>query len=197
MRTSLVTTFWTKALLLFILFSFIFQPLQAGGVTSLFTTPRASRVGDTLTVIISEFSTASQTAKTDFQKGTETGGKIDLPSSTGGSLPAWEWSYSTDYGGSGSTQRKGSLIAKITVEVVEVLPNGNLRIKGGKRVKINQEQQIIYVEGIVRPQDIGENNTISSVNIAQASIKYEGKGPVTEGRRPGIIPRLLNWLGIF
>jgi len=197
MRTLLATTFWIKTLLLFVLFSLISQPLQAERVTSLFTTPRASKVGDTLTVIISEFSTASQTAKTDFKKNTETGGKIDLPSPTGGGLPAWEWSYSTDYGGSGLTQRKGSLIAKITVEVVEVLPNGNLRIKGGKRVKINQEEQIIYVEGIVRPQDIGENNSISSVNIAQANIKYEGRGPVTEGRRPGLIPRLLNWLRIF
>jgi flagellar L-ring protein precursor FlgH len=185
-----------RILSIVILFLFISQPLQAEKVTSLFITPRASKVGDTLTVIISEFSTASHTAKTGFKKGTETAGEIDLPSPTGG-LPAWEWNYSTDYQGSGLTQRKGSLVARLTVEVVEILPNGNLRIKGGKRVKINEEEQIIYLEGIVRPQDIGENNTISSVNIAQASIKYQGRGPVSEGRRPGLISRLLNWLGIF
>lgn len=196
MRTLLATLFWVKTLPLFVFFSLISQPLQAEGVTSLFITPRACKVGDTLTVIISEFSTASHTAKTGFKKGTETAGKIDLPSPAGG-LPAWEWNYSTDYQGSGLTQRKGSLVARLTAQVVEVLPNGNLRIRGEKRVKINQEEQIIYVEGIVRPQDIGENNTISSINIAQASIKYEGRGPISEGRRPGLISRLLNWLGIF
>jgi len=182
-----------RILFIFILSLFICQPLQAEKIVSLFTTPRASKVGDTLTVIISEFSTASQTAKTDFGKSTETKGKVSLPSSdlSGG------WNYSTDYEGSGSTQRKGTLVAKVTVEVVEVLSNGNLRVKGGKRVRINQEEQVIYLEGIVRPQDIGENNTISSVKIAQATIRYEGKGPVNEGRRPGLISRLFNWLGIF
>ncbi|RLE14965.1 flagellar biosynthesis protein FlgH [Candidatus Aerophobetes bacterium] len=193
MKARLTIALWMRILFIFILSLFICQPLQAEKIVSLFTTPRASKVGDTLTVIISEFSTASQTAKTDFGKSTETKGKVSLPSSdlSGG------WNYSTDYEGSGSTQRKGTLVAKVTVEVVEVLSNGNLRVKGGKRVRINQEEQVIYLEGIVRPQDIGENNTISSVKIAQATIRYEGKGPVNEGRRPGLISRLFNWLGIF
>jgi len=182
-------------IIFFLLFFLIFQPLSAQAVRSLFATPRACKVGDTLTVIISEFSTASQTAKTDFSKGTETQGEIEL--ANGGELPAWTWNYSSDFAGSGSTQRKGSLVAKLTVEVVEVLPNGNLRIKGAKRVKINEEEQIIYLEGVVRPEDIGENNTISSVNIAQANIRYEGRGPISEGKRPGIISRLLNWLRLF
>lgn len=182
-------------IILFVLIFLISQTLSAEVIRSLFATPRASKVGDTLTVIISEFSTASQTAKTNFTKDTETGGEIQLPSD--GGFPAWEWNYSSDFKGSGSTQRKGSLVAKLTVEVVEVLPNGNLRIKGAKRVKINEEEQIIYLEGVIRPQDIGENNTISSVHIAQASIRYEGRGPISEGKKPGIISRLLNWLRLF
>ena len=179
---------------LFVLIFIFINSLRVGAVTSLFTTPRASKVGDTLTVIISEFSTASQTAKTDFDRKSKTDSEVSLPST---SLPSLGWDYSSGYGGSGSTQRKASILAKLTVEVIEVLPNGNLKVRGEKKVKVNQEEQIIYLEGIVRPQDIGENNTISSVNIAQVNIRYEGRGPITEARRPGLITRLFSWLRIF
>ena len=193
------------AKVLSVLFVLIFivnsNSLQVEAVTSLFTTPRASKVGDTLTVIISEFSTASQTAKTDFDRKSKTDSEVSLPSTSlpsfSTSLPSLGWDYSSGYGGSGSTQRKASILAKLTVEVIEVLPNGNLKVRGEKKVKVNQEEQIIYLEGIVRPQDIGENNTISSVNIAQVNIRYEGRGPITEARRPGLITRLFSWLRIF
>ena len=198
------------AKVLSVLFVLIFivnsNSLQVEAVTSLFTTPRASKVGDTLTVIISEFSTASQTAKTGFDRKSKADSEVSLPSTSlpstslpsfSTSLPSLGWDYSSGYGGSGSTQRKASILAKLTVEVIEVLPNGNLKVRGEKKVKVNQEEQIIYLEGIVRPQDIGENNTISSVNIAQVNIRYEGRGPITEARRPGFITRLFSWLRIF
>lgn len=178
-----------------IIFSvWVSHPALAERIVSLFTTPRASKVGDTLTIIISEFTTASQTTKTDFGKGSKVSSKFTLPQNE---LPETGWIYSSNYNGSGSTQQKGTLSAKITAEVVEVLPNGNLRIKGKREIKINQEEQIIYIEGIVRPQDIRENNTVYSINIAQAKIKYEGKGAINESQRPGILSRLFHWLRIF
>jgi len=182
-----------RNLLFFFLSFLICQPLYAGEITSLFITPRASKVGDTLTVIISEFSNASQSAKTDFAKDTKTEAEVEFAEN----VPALGWNYSSGYKGSGLTQRKGSLNAKLTAEVVEVLPNGNLRIKGEKVVRINQEMQIIHLEGVVRPQDIGPNNTILSTKIAKANITYDGKGPVSEGGKAGIISRLLGWLRIF
>jgi len=194
---------------LIILLNWIF-PVQAERITSLFTTPKACRVGDTVTIIISEFSTASQTAKTDFGKGDKLSTKFTLPQTgkftlpqTGKftlpqiELPETGWEYSSSYDGSGSTQHRGSLSAKITAEVVEVLPNGNLRIKGKREIEVNQEKQIIYIEGIVRPDDIGRNNTVYSMNIAQAKIKYEGIGAINEAQRPGILSRLFHWLRIF
>jgi len=193
MRILSPRLFWLELAFIFLFLAIAIQPIRAEAITSLFTTHRASRVGDTLTVVISEFSTASQIAKTNFGKDTETEGEMSL---SGESYKSG-WNYSSDFGGSGSTQRKGSLNAKITVEVVEVLPTGNLRVRGEKKLKINQEEEVIYLDGIVRPQDIGENNTILSSKIAQVSITYKGKGPVTEARRPGIFVRILNWLGIF
>jgi len=178
---------------LIILLNWIF-PVQAEKITSLFTTPKACKVGDTVTIIISEFSTASQTAKTDFGKGDKLSTKFTLPQTE---LPETGWEYSSSYDGSGSTQHRGSLSAKITAEVVEVLPNGNLRIKGKREIEVNQEKQIIYIEGIVRPDDIGRNNTVYSMNIAQAKIKYEGMGAINEAQRPGILSRLFHWLRIF
>lgn len=193
MRYLLVSSTWTGSLLIIFLFFLTCYPLPAKEFTSLFVTPKASEVGDTLTIIISEFSTASQTANTDFEKSTEANGEIELP----GEAPSVGWGYSTDYKGSGSTRRRGSLNAKITVQVTEVLPGGNLKVKGRKTVRINQEEQIISLEGIIRPEDIGPNNTVLSTKIARAHITYDGQGPVSEGRKPGIIVRLLGWLGIF
>jgi len=79
------------------------------------------------------------------------------------------------------------LIAKITAQITEVLPNGNLRIQGRRRIKVNNEEQIISVEGIIRPADINEDNSIYSIYIADAQIKYEGKGVLGENQRPGIL----------
>jgi len=197
MKRKTFVLFLKRKSLLFVFVLFLCCSFLAGasyGVSSLFTTPRASKVGDTLTVIISEFSTASQTAKTSFDKSSKSDGEVSF---SGGSLPSWGWDYSSGYGGSGLTQRKASLVAKLTVEVVEVLSNGNLKVKGEKRVRINQEEQVIYLEGVVRPQDIGPDNTISSTDIAQIKIRYEGKGPISEARRPGFLTRIFNLLRIF
>jgi len=168
-------------------------------VRSLFTTSRASEVGDMVTVIIYESSLASQSTKTGMGKASETGGKITsfFGSSQGVTLPVWEYSHKSDYEGSGSTERQGTMIGKLTAQVIEVLPNGNLRIEGKRLVKVNQDEQMISVEGIIRPQNINQDNIVESLYIAEAKISYEGRGPLRGTQRPGILSRLLNWLGIF
>ncbi|MCD6472301.1 flagellar basal body L-ring protein FlgH [Candidatus Aerophobetes bacterium] len=167
----------------------------ANDVSSLFTTHQANKVGDIVTVIIYESSLASQSAKTQTNQETQAAGKITpfFQKNKTGSVSSG-WGSNNSYGGSGSTQRRGSLIAEITAEVIEVLPNGNLRIKGERTVKINDEKQIIYLEGIIRPEDIQENNTIRSTYIAKANIKYEGEGPIKKSQHAGFIPQAFNWL---
>ena len=103
-------------------------------------------------------------------------------------------SSKVDFSGQGATTRQGSLAAEISARVTKVLDNGNLVIDGSKVVEINEEKEIIKVNGIVRPQDIEGNNIIYSYNIADAQITYSGKGTSTTGQRPGIIARFINWI---
>jgi len=82
----------------------------------------------------------------------------------------------------------------MTAKVVEVLPNGNLVIEGRQTIVINGEEQVIVVSGIVRPQDIEPDNTVLSTYIADATIVYNGTGPIGDAQEPGLLTRLLNWL---
>jgi flagellar L-ring protein precursor FlgH len=94
------------------------------------------------------------------------------------------------------TQRAGRLLAQITVSVVALEPNGDLQIAGEQLLEVNNEKQMIRLEGHVRPQDIGENNAVVSNRIANASIHYVGDGVLAEGQRPGWITRVLTWMGL-
>lgn len=161
---------------------------------SLFSDTKARQVGDLVTMIIVERSQATQSAST--QTGSE--GKVQVgpisladivpvipPLSAGGSDSA---------GAKGSTTRGGSLNARMTAQVVEVLPNGNLVIEGRQTIIVNGEEQIIVVSGQVRPQDIAPDNTVLSTFVADATIVYHGTGPIGDKQTPGLLTRLFNWL---
>jgi flagellar L-ring protein FlgH len=98
------------------------------------------------------------------------------------------------YDGKGGTSRAGNLVATISARVTNVLDNGTLVIEGSKVVEINDEKEIIKITGMVRPQDVQQNNVISSSSIADAQITYTGKGVVNDGHRPGFLARFLNWI---
>jgi flagellar L-ring protein precursor FlgH len=90
--------------------------------------------------------------------------------------------------------------AKISAIVKQVLPNGNLVLEGTRQITVNDDVQTITVTGIVRPKDVGANNSVLSIYLADAQIKYVGDGPTAQ--RPGIITRILqtpfHWVaGIF
>ena len=83
----------------------------------------------------------------------------------------------TDASAQGSTTHGGTLDARMTAQVVDVLPTGNLVIEGRQTIIVNGEEQIIVVSGQVRPQDIASDNTVLSTFIADATIAYQGTGP--------------------
>ena len=93
---------------------------------------------------------------------------------------------SSKYDGSGSTTRKENLNATITARVVDVLANGNLLIEGRRNVMVNHEDQIIVLEGTVRPKDISADNLVNSAQIADARITYSGKGIVSDRQQSGV-----------
>ncbi|MCD6526710.1 MAG: flagellar basal body L-ring protein FlgH [Desulfuromonas sp.] len=180
--------------------------LWTTGNGSLFIDNRAGRVGDILTVAIYERAEASKEATTSTGRSTSASADITklfgLESNIaglGGADPTNLISagYSNDFQGSGSTTRKEDLVATLTTRVVEVLPNGTLRISGSKSVTVNHEQQLIHLSGIVRQQDISPANLIDSKYVLDANIVYTGKGVIDDKQKPGWLLRLLDNVSPF
>ncbi len=165
------------------------------GFESLYSDIKAARVGDIVTVIITEKTLASNSAK--ISTGKETKFSTSGEQGTGGLdfIPGFSVSAEIGRGheGSGSTERRGSIIGRMAAVVVDVLDNGNLVIKGEKEILINDEKEILVLSGIVRPEDISTNNTVYSTDIANTQITYKGKGLVSSGSKPGIFARIIGW----
>ena len=151
---------------------------------------KARKSGDVLTVIIRESSSANQQASTDTEQSNEVNvgpgaGELDF-------IKLFQMSQEDSSSASGNTSQSGNLSARLSVQVVDVLDNGNLKIAGVKEITINAETQKIKVEGIVRPDDITIQNTVDSTQIANSKIKYVGDGAIGDKQRPGILSKLLD-----
>ena len=149
-------------------------------------------MGDIITVVIEEDASAIQSANSDASQSSEYsaqkgGGILEF-------LPFFDFSYSDSETADGETQRSGTLEADITTEVVDLEENGNLKIQGKKRVKINGEIQRIILEGTIRPQDINFDNEVSSKRVSNANIEYEGEGVVGDKQKPGVLTRVFNFI---
>ncbi len=177
------------------LFSMSYSAL-CGDVYSLYTDHRAMKTHDILTVLIVENAKAGSQSSTNTNKKNSFGLKNSAGSGPLDIIPGFGagGSSSVGYDGEGGTSREGNLVATISARVVEVLDNGNLVIDGNKVVEINEEKEIIKISGVVRPEDIEQDNTVYSYNISDAKITYSGKGVANTGRRPGFIARFLNWI---
>jgi flagellar L-ring protein FlgH len=157
---------------------------------------RAFRIGDTLSVLVVETSSATSSADTGSRRNTEAGLSGSVQTHTSDQRADINIAAQNNFNGGARTARAGKLLAQIAVTVVGVEPNGDLRIAGDQLLDINDEQQKIRIEGRVRRQDIGENNAVVSNRIADARIYYSGEGVLAEGQRPGVITRVLRWLGL-
>jgi flagellar L-ring protein precursor FlgH len=177
-----------------------------------FIDTKARKVGDIVTVKISESSKATNSADTktgrtsSLEAGIETlFGTEDwyrdevldkipsrLPKPDPFGNPSVKGSMSSDFDGSGSTSRSGDLTAYITCRVTQVLPNGNLYIVGSREVMVNNETQLIILSGVIRPRDINDSNVILSTFVSDAKIAYSGSGIVNDRQRPGWLANLLN-----
>lgn len=175
---------------------------QQGSSSSLFAANKARRVGDILTVAIYEQASAQKEAETATGRSSSISAGIPKLFGYEARLaekytdldPANLLSASTEnsFQGSGSTSREESLSATLTTRVVEVVEGGNLKIQGSKTVRVNNEDQIIRLTGIVRPSDITARNLIDSKYILDARIEYTGKGVISEKQRPGWLARLIG-----
>ena len=169
---------------------------QAGYDVRLFEDPTARRVGDVLTVTLNEQTNSTQRTKNKDEKKDSV--SIALPTLFGlGSLllggdmkTAME--SEKKFNGSGDNSQNNVLRGAITVSVVEVLPNGNLKIRGEKRIALNQGDEFVRLSGIVRAADISSNNIIDSQKIADATFMYTGEGATADASSQGWVGRFFN-----
>ena len=102
-----------------------------------------------------------------------------------------------NFTGSGSAAQSNSLTGQVSVHVIRVLPGGNLEILGQKRLTLNNGDEYIRVQGIVRPEDISSDNVVQSDRIANADIKYIGAGELADTGKQGWLGRTLTAVNPF
>lgn len=154
--------------------------------------PRASKVGDILTILVVESTSATNTSLVD----TEKEGTVDWSGPGGLKLPGFSFGIdaTNEYKGEGTVSRTQTIQARVSVIVVDVRPNGDLVIEGSRVIDINGESEVIYIAGSINPFVIPASNQIESFRVANLQISYKGKGVLTEGTRPGLLVRIVNWL---
>ncbi len=169
----------------------------------LFESQIARRVGDILTINLEERTQAKKSADININKDLDV--SITVPKLYGmdpsivlGDALTNEISATRNALGNGNANQSNSLSGSITVSVVEVLPNGYLKVRGEKRVSLNQGNEYLRLSGIIRPVDISAANTISSSQLADATIMYTGDGAIADASRMGWLSRgFFSWLFPF
>ena len=179
------------------------KPISNGsiyqGQTSsyIFEDIKARNVGDILTIILLEKTAATKKATTTTKKENTT--DFGVPSIMGGpvtlngrNLLSTDIESSQEFTGEGESEQSNALNGTITVTIANVFPNGNLFVRGQKRMLLNQGEEYIQISGIVRPQDIKTNNTVASTALADARITYSGQGSVADANKMGWLARFFN-----
>jgi flagellar L-ring protein precursor FlgH len=167
---------------------------------------KARNVGDIVTINIVERATASKNAGTKTERGS--GAEANWSGLFELITKGWKihkTPIGTDHGihfentfdGKGETTRSSYMNAYITARVVHVLSNGNLLIRGSRQFKLNNENQFIFVQGVIRPEDISSNNIILSTYISDAVIELSGSGSISDKQRPGWLMRVVDWFWPF
>jgi flagellar L-ring protein precursor FlgH len=169
----------------------------SAGSFDLFMDLRARSVGDILTVLLVERTDASKESSTSTARGSSVDTGIPLiaggpVTSDGNPILENEFESDTTFDGQADSSQSNRLDGSITVTVAARLPNGNLLVRGEKLITINQGEEFIRLEGIVRPVDIGPENTVASTKVADAAITYSGRGALQATNRQGWLTRFFN-----
>jgi flagellar L-ring protein precursor FlgH len=163
---------------------------------------RGSAVGDILTIVVQENTTANKNNETKTEKNSSLSAAVStflFPGwlSHAGSMPAIDYSADLKHDGSGAINNSESIVAHVAVKVIDVLPNKNLVIEGRRETSFSGEHQEIILHGIVRAEDVAADNTVLSYNIADATIQIIGKGTVTDSQKKGWFTRIWDKVNPF
>lgn len=181
--------------------------LWAGGVNGnpYFGDHRARNMGDLLTVKIVEISQASEKATTDTGRTSEISAGVPNFFAWPGANPPKNVNpnaiisanTNNTFAGTGETTRSGTITATLSAKVIEVFANGNLAVEGKREIYVNNEKKEILLQGIVRPKDIGSDNSVLSTQVADAKIILTGIGVIGEKQRPGWLTRIFDGIWPF
>jgi flagellar L-ring protein FlgH len=167
---------------------------QEGASRTMFSDKRASSVGDLITILVQESTSATKGQKTSTSKKTSMDAAISSflysPGASGlltqgGQMPAIKYGYNHAFDGGGTIDNSERIVAQVTVKVIDVLPNRNLLIEGTRETAFGGEKQNITLHGIVRPEDLSANNTVYSYNVADAKILIVTKGSISDSQKRG------------
>ena len=164
----------------------------------------AARVGDLVTILISENQDVRNEEVADLQKETNLRYAIDnfdIAPNAFDVLPELEANSNDKLKGTANYSKRGQFNARLTAVVVDVLPNGNLVVQGRREIRVDKETKVIEISGLVRRWDVASDNTVESELVADAKIVYAGKGPLTDSTNRkgagGWVHDALAWLWPF
>jgi len=193
---------WTWVLVLIAIFGLgrsSAQILYSDGKlgSELYSDLLSNKVGDLIQVIVVQNAQANQQVQSAKNRSAKLDASTEIPAGGGflSRIPTGAGSASlsgqTQKSGSRSTSRQTSFVATIMATIVEVLDNGNLRIAGNQKTAIDDQETEIFVEGIVRPLDIGPDNSVVSTSLAEAQISYVA--PKSALQKQGPIARIITF----
>ena len=157
---------------------------------SWFGKSRSFQVGDVITVLLNESSQATRTQNGTITRDSSNNMIPSGLSSWGAGVGGLMKGIKMDGGsvsnkGTGAADQQASLTGSVAVAVVEVMPNGNLVLRGEKQLALTEGSEIIQVAGIIRPDDVSPSNTVQSKRLANAQIAYRGTGDLANATRAG------------
>lgn len=162
---------------------------QAGYQNFLFDDNRANGIGDILTIRLEEQTTSRKSAETSYSKSSEQ--QMGEPNLFGNMVDelANQFDSESDFNGAAESDQSNSLRGTISAVVADVLPNGLMVVQGEKWLNLNRGEEYIRISGLVRPEDIDGNNTVSSLRLADARIAYSGTGAFADSNKAGWLSR--------
>lgn len=166
---------------------------QSGYSRPLFEDRRARYVGDTITVKITESTSASMKSNNKLDKSNTATASVSALSGLPGkgllglNLDA---SSANAFSGKGEAANNNVFTGSITVTVIDVMPNGNLLVSGEKQLAIGHEQEYVRISGVINPSYVDAFNNVDSSRVADARIEYKSAGQISEGE-------VMGWLARF
>ena len=159
---------------------------------------KARKLNDTITILVAVQTTAAQSGDSSYSRTMATSSAITGLAGalkTTGLNPLFDANSSTALKGSGATDSNTAFSTSLTGQVIAVLPSGNLVVEAQRRIFMNNQHEDVTVRGVVRPNDIGPSNIISSASLSNLEIEMKGKGIISDSTRPlNPITKAILWL---